>query len=173
MSSQKEESVELDPCIEIEAFNQMKMLPDTIQLANHVVSKLGDMDPALVTQMGDANTVHTCAGLAGCPFPQGATPQHSLTTFKTWLVATALATPGVTVANQLVGVHGSAWYNITDDAANEMVYSRLQVIPWVANILLSPHNGDNSHKCTGLWALGQPEREHLLHAMFLDDFHFE
>ena len=134
-------TVALSPCIEIEAAYKTKMLPSTVELANEVVSKIGEMDSALLPQVGDAATVHACAGLGGCPFAQGATPQLSLAAFKAWLVASALAALEVNCNNQLVGVHGSAWYNLTEEQANEIVYSRWQIIPWILNIRASPYNG--------------------------------
>jgi hypothetical protein len=141
MADSNVETVALSSCIEIEAVYKTKMLPSTLDLANEVVSKIGDMDSAILPQVGDADIVHACAGLGGCPFAQGATPQLSLAAFKAWLVASALAVPGVTGNNQLVGVHGSAWYNLNDDQANDIVYSRWQIFPWIINIRASPYNG--------------------------------
>ena len=136
-----EETVALCPCIEIEAVYKTKLVPSTVELANEVVSNIGDMDSAILPQVGDADTVHACAALGGCPFAQGATPQLSVAAFKAWLVASALTVPGVTGNNQLVGVHGSAWYNLTEKQANEIVYSKWQNIPWITNIQASPYNG--------------------------------
>ncbi len=133
--------VALSPCIEIEDNYKTKMLPSTVELANKVIKKIGDMDSAILPQVGDADTVHACAALAGCPFAQGATRQHSLAAFKAWLVASALGVPGVTVNNQLVGVHGSAWYNLNDEQANLICYARWQIIPWITSIQASPYNG--------------------------------
>ncbi len=66
----KVETVALSPCIEIEAVYKTKMVPSTVELANEVISKIGDMDPKILPKVGDANTVHACAALGGCPLAQ-------------------------------------------------------------------------------------------------------
>ena len=101
--------------------------------------KLGELGPAVIPQVGDTDTVHACLALAASPVSQGAKPQASLAAFKAWLDAAALQANGVNVNHQLVGSNATAYFNLTDPQAHDLVYRHWLVLDWAAQIQGTPY----------------------------------
>jgi hypothetical protein len=109
------------------------MCEETIRMVNKTSLGVTDDDPGLVVQILNMDDLHTALALPGSPVGQGADPAASSIAFRAWLIVRALA---VAPASQCPPNSNSvAFHHLTERDANTIVYSKWQVIPWVASII--------------------------------------
>lgn len=125
----------LDPGISCSDELRKLLRPETIRMANEIIVGLRADDPGLVVQILNADDLHLALALPGSPVVQGADAAESADAFRKWLIARALATPGVSPNSQIPPNSRSvAFHHLTERNANAIVYGGWQVIPWVAEI---------------------------------------
>ena len=100
----------------------------------HAVAKqLSKCDPGIVVQLLDLNSLHAALQLPHSPLPAGNDVNSSADSFRQWLIAQALASPGVTGANQ-VSPECVAFHHLTPGMTNHIIYQKWLIVRWVVEI---------------------------------------
>ena len=109
---------------------------ETVESANTIiVCGLKSDHPGLIVQISNEDDLHTALRLPAAPVAQGADANASAVAFRGWLIARALATPGVTPNCQCPPQSQStAFHHLSEKNGNVIVYGSWQVLAWAAQI---------------------------------------
>lgn len=127
-------AVSLDPtCTCDDDELKPKLDESTITTLNEIFRVLEKDDPGIVVQILNAADVHSALGLPSSPVPQGVDSTASTLAFREWLIARALATEGVTPANQFRPnrLESVAFQNLSCGVESRIVLNSWLNMPWV------------------------------------------
>jgi hypothetical protein len=107
----------------------------SIELCSQILPTLHKDDPGIIVQIINKSHLHAALALPGTPIAQGANETASEDAFRAWIIAQALAAPGVGPNHQCPPNSVSlAFHHLTEREANSIAYSQWHIVPWVYNI---------------------------------------